>query len=103
MLFRSVEQGGKLIIENGKGSEMVFNSKGTDNPILLQGEMIVNAPIRVNGAAYFDVYPTHQLTLNTTFQLTGGNHEMVRLQKSTYLKIVNQDVAFDSGVVSYNR
>ena len=96
-----VEQGGKLILEKGNGGEVVFNGNGIDNPIVLQGEMIVNAPIRMKGSAYFNVHPTHLLTLYTAFQLTGDNHEMVRLEKDAYWKINYQNVTFNTGIVNY--
>lgn len=96
-----VETGGKLIIENGKGAEIVFSGNGTDNPIKVYGEVVINAPIRMSGSAYFDVYPVHKFTLNVPFQLSGDNHEMLRLRENTYFRIVGQDVTFNTGIVNY--
>ena len=101
-----IRKNGKLNLEKGTPAVTfngICNGGVCLTSITIEGELQVNAPIKMNGTAFFDFVPGHKLTLLSTFDLTGENkaRKMINLQKSTTLSLKNQDIVFANGGIIY--
>ena len=47
----------------------------------------VNAPIKMNGTAFFDFASGHTVTLLSTFDLVGDNQKMINLRNKQLLQL----------------
>jgi hypothetical protein len=97
-----VEKGGKLILEKGVGSQLAFNAT-VNGHILVKGKLEVNTPIKMNGTAYFDFASKNEVTLLSTFDITGNGKavKMINLQNSTTLSLQNQAIVVRNGTIAY--
>jgi hypothetical protein len=101
----NIQKGGKLNIASAT-SRATFNgicdAGNCPTRVLIEGELQSNAPIKMNGTAYFDFVPNHKVTLLSTFDLLGDNQKMINLQVGTTLDLQGKNIVLQNGTIVYN-
>jgi hypothetical protein len=99
----NIQKGGKLNIASAT-TRATFNGDGSLTRVLIEGELQSNAPIKMNGTAYFDFAPNHKVTLLSTFDVLGNGQavKMINLQSGATLNLQGKNTILENGAVIYN-